>query len=417
MLDIIPRRSVNFSPGVFFTALRIIRDKQVYRGPEIESFKEKFANYIGLKYITGVSLARAGFYLLLKALDLKPGDEIIMPAYNFHVLPIIAKVLGIKPVFVDITSETYNIDVTLIEKNITPKTKAILVIHMSGLPCAMEPILDIAHKNNLKVIEDCAQALGAEYKGRKVGSWGDVSIFSFDFNKNMPCFLGGIVATNDITVYRKLVELFVEYSSFDRRNFWRNLFSNFIFYFAMKKQIFPFTTYPIIRILDSFNSDFVDKLTHSEIYLPTCMPRHYKMRLTNLQAAVGLKQMEALDSVNQRMINNAEVLNRELAGIEGIRIPRSLPGYKHIYLYYRLIVGKPYAFRKKLLRRGVDILRSCMLACSELEFFSDAKANCPVAIKAANNGLEIPNGPSLTEENMLYIARQIRQVNAQLRKR
>ena len=415
MLNIIPRRSVNFSPGVFFTALRMIRDRQVYCGSGIETFKEKFTDYIGVKYATGVSLARSGFYLLLQALGLKPGDEIIMPAYNFHMLPIIAKVLGIKPVFVDIAPDTYNIDVALIEKNITPKTKAILVIHMSGLPCDMEPILDIARKNNLKVIEDCAQALGAEYKGRKVGSWGDVSIFSFDFNKNMPCFLGGIVATNDITIYRKLAELFLEYSSFDRRDFWRNLFSNFIFYFAMKKQIFPFTTYPVIRILDLFNSDFMDRLTHSEIFLPTSMPRHYEMKLTNLQAAVGLRQLEGLDSVNQRMINNAEVLNRELEGVGGIRIPRSLPGYKHIYLYYRLIVRKPYAFRKKLLRRGVDILRSCMLACPELEFFSDAKGSFPVAIEAANRGLEIPNGPSLTEENMLYIARQIRQVNAELR--
>ncbi|MCP4403340.1 MAG: aminotransferase class I/II-fold pyridoxal phosphate-dependent enzyme, partial [bacterium] len=150
-----PRHSVNLSPGCYSAILKTAFSGKVLQGPAIQRFEREFAKYIDIPYAIGVSSGRAALYLALKALGLKPGDEIIMPAYTFHIVPLVLHACGLKPVFVDVEPDNYNIDVSQIEKQITPKTKAISATHMYGQPCELDPILELAEKHQLKVLEDC----------------------------------------------------------------------------------------------------------------------------------------------------------------------------------------------------------------------------------------------------------------------
>ncbi|MBL7197814.1 MAG: aminotransferase class I/II-fold pyridoxal phosphate-dependent enzyme, partial [Candidatus Omnitrophica bacterium] len=179
MNKIFPRNRVVFSRDNFLKIRECYKKGQTIEGPDISVFEKMFASYIGTKYAVSFSSARSGLLTFLDALSFQPGDEIIFPAYTFHVIPAIVKSLGLKPVFVDVRNDTYTINTSLIKSSITKKTKAIFATHILGHPCDMDDIMALSREYDLKVIEDCAHACGAEYKGQKVGSFGIAGIFSF----------------------------------------------------------------------------------------------------------------------------------------------------------------------------------------------------------------------------------------------
>lgn len=166
-------------------------------GPALVNFEKSFAEYNEVKYAFGVASGTDALLLALRAADIKPGDEVITTAFTFFATAEVIAILGAKPVFADIKLDNYNIDPEDIARKITPRTKAIMPVHLFGLPCNMDPILKLAKEHNLVVIEDCAQAVGAQYKGKKAGSFGDFGCFSFFPTKNLGCCGdGGAIITN-----------------------------------------------------------------------------------------------------------------------------------------------------------------------------------------------------------------------------
>lgn len=165
-------------------------------GPRVEKFEENFRRYVGAQYAVAVSSCTAAMYLSLLELGIGPGDEVITSPFTFAATANVVIHVGAKPVFVDIDRSTQNIDPALIEKAITPNTRAILPIHYAGRPCDMDSILAIARQHGLFVVEDAAHAIGAEYKGRKVGTLGDITAFSFYATKNVVTGEGGMVTTD-----------------------------------------------------------------------------------------------------------------------------------------------------------------------------------------------------------------------------
>jgi len=166
-------------------------------GPALVNFEKSFAEYNEVKYAFGVASGTDALLLALRAADIKPGDEVITTAFTFFATAEVIAILGAKPVFADIKLDNYNIDPEDIARKITPRTKAIMPVHLFGLPCNMDPILKLAKEHNLVVIEDCAQAVGSQYKGKKAGSFGDFGCFSFFPTKNLGCCGdGGAIITN-----------------------------------------------------------------------------------------------------------------------------------------------------------------------------------------------------------------------------
>jgi len=186
--------------------IRIAESQYFILGPEVEKLEKNICNYLNCKYSIGVSSGTDALLISLMALDIKPGDEIIVPDYSFFATAGVVSRLNAIPVFVDVDLQTYNIDAEKIESKITPRTKAIIPVHLYGQSADMFKILEVAKKYNLKVIEDCAQAIGTQYIDKKfVGTIGDIGCFSFFPSKNLGCFGdGGIVTTNDEKLYNKL---------------------------------------------------------------------------------------------------------------------------------------------------------------------------------------------------------------------
>ena len=173
---------------------------ELIRGPDIGRFEEAFARRAGVSHAVSASYGRMAFYYILKALDLPPGSEIILPALTFWVVPALAQVAGLKVVFADVDPSTFTIDPAALERAVTPATRAVVPTHLYGLPCDMDAVMDIARRHNLRVIEDCAHALGATYNGRPVGTIGDAGFFSFQTLKPLNCYGGGMALVADAAV-------------------------------------------------------------------------------------------------------------------------------------------------------------------------------------------------------------------------
>jgi perosamine synthetase len=382
---------------------------EVLQGAAVEEFEERFAEFIGVRHAVGVSSGRAALYLAIKSLELAEGDEIIMPAYTFHIVPLVVKACGLKPVFVDVLPDTYNMDVSLIEKNITSKTRAILATHMYGQPCDLEPVLQIAAEKKLKVIEDCAHALGAVYEGRKVGSFGDLGAFTFAMAKNMPCFGGGMLTTNDAQVHKRLCDLVGTVGKDRSKSLWKEVWKTSFNFFCTRPRVFPFLIYPAMRALSAAGSRAFDSEPGQETVSDAEVHSRYLTRLTNLQSAVGIRQLGRIVAINARVNHNALIYNRELKGLPSISTPRVTPGRTHTFLYYRLEVDDRASLRPRLLSKGIDTAPDDMSDCTTLAPFRGYDADVPVARWLPSRILEIPNNSNLREDDVQYIARCIRE--------
>ena len=385
---------------------------KVLQGPEVEEFEERFAEFIGARHAVGVSSGRAALYLAIKSLGFTEGDEIIMPAYTFHIVPLVIKACGLKPVFVDVLPDTYNMDVSLIDKNLTARTKAILATHMYGQPCDLEPVLQIAAERGLKIIEDCAHALGAVYEGRKVGSFGDIGAFTFAMAKNMPCFGGGMLTTNDTQLYERLCSL-IGLAGKDRsKSLWKEVMKTSFNFVCTRPRVFPFLIYPAMRMFSAAGSRPFDSEPGQETVSETEVHSRYFTRLTNLQSAVGIRQLGRIVAINARVNHNALVYNQELKDLANIKTPQVTPGRTHTFLYYRLEVDDRETLRHTLLGKGIDTAPDDMSDCTTLAPFREYDADVPVARSLPARILEIPNNPNLREQDVRYIARCIKEAAA-----
>lgn len=255
--------------------LEVMRSKKLSQlaGNYVEDFEIEFARYIGTKYAVAVNSGTAALSLAVAALQVGTGDEVILPPYTF-----VATANGILqqnaiPIFADVDKETFNIDPRKLEAKISDKTRAIMPVHMMGQPCDMDHIMEIARKHNLFVIEDSAQAAGAEYKGRKVGSIGDVGCFSFYMNKNMTSAEGGMLVTNDEGVAERAMTF---------RNHCRPEISNV-------------PNVPAYNVFTGIG---------------------WNLRMNSLQAVIGRTQLKRLDESNHRRSMNAEFIRHHAKPLE-----------------------------------------------------------------------------------------------------
>jgi len=263
---------------------RVLASGQYILGKETLSFEREFADYIGVKYGVGVGNATEALHLVLTALDVGQGDEVITVSHTAVATVAAIEMCGAIPTLVDIHASHYTIAPDLVGRAITPNTKAIIPVHLYGQPADLEPILGLARKHHLYVVEDCAQAHGAEYRGKKVGSLGDAGVFSFYPTKNLGCLGdGGAITTNDEDLYERLVAL--------RQYGW--------------------------------NQEKV-----------SCRPG-FNSRLDEIQAAVLRAKLPFLDENNQKRIRIAESYNR-LRGISSLTVPDPMPEVTHVYHQYVL---------------------------------------------------------------------------------
>ena len=331
-------------------------------GPFLKSFEEAFAGFCGVKHCVGVGNGTDAIYIALRALGIGPGDEVITVANSFIATSEAITMTGAKVVFVDINPQTYNLDATKLEQKVTPKTKAIVPVHLYGQPADMDPILAIAKKHNLKIVEDAAQAHGAEYKGRKIGSIGDMASFSFYPGKNLGAYGdGGAILTNDDELGEK-ARMIANHGRLDKYN----------------------------HKLEGVNS-----------------------RLDGLQAAVLGVKLRHLPEWSEARRRNAYLYNEYLKD-SGVVTPVEIPDVKAVYHLYvvRVQDGKREKFQEALKSHGISTGVHYPIALPNLlayEYLRHGESDFAEATKASNEIVSLPMFPELTEAQIKYVADHIAQ--------
>lgn len=332
-------------------------------GPFVKKFEEDMAQSVGRKYGIAVSNGTAALEVACQAIKISEGDEVIMPAFTIISCAMAVTKLGGVPVLVDSDPYTWNMDVSQIESKITSKTKAIMVVHIYGLPVDMNLVLEIANKYGLKIIEDAAEMHGQTYKGKPCGSFGDISTFSFYPNKHVTTGEGGMVLVDD----EELAE---------RCRMLRNL--------CFRKDV---------------------RYVHDEI--------SDNYRFTNLQAAVGLAQLERLDEFVQLKRKMGKYYTERLKDIKGIALPVEQTEYaNNIYWVFGIVLSDdiPYdnrEFQKRLAEKGVGS-RTFFWPIHKQPVYQNMglfiNESYPVAEMLSERGLYIPSGMALTEEQMMKVS-------------
>lgn len=336
-------------------------------GKYIAEFEKGFAAYCGVKHGITTTNGTTALHLALAALGIGKGDEVIMPTFTMAACGFSVVYTGAKPVLVDSEPETWNMDVTQIERRITPRTKAIMPIHIYGHPCDMEPIMDIARKHRLYIVEDAAEAHGATYRGKMAGSIGDVGCFSFYANKIITTGEGGMIVTNDEKVADRARRLKDQAFSRERR------------------------------------------FLHTEL--------GFNYRMTNIQAAIGLAQLENIDRLVEMRRKNAQLYNKLLKGVPGITLPVEKKWAKNVYWMYCIVIENEFGMSRDelmafLRQKGVDtrtffIPMHVQPAFKNIGLFEGE--HYPVSERLAEKGLYLPSGSGLTEEQISTVCEAVKQ--------
>ncbi len=347
------------------TVRKVIEHSEFILGPEVEALEKEMAAYLGVKYATGCASGTEALQLALVAYGIKPGDEVITTPFTFIATTETIIQCGAKPVFVDIDPATYNMNVAQIEAQITKKTRAILPVHLYGQPVDMNPVLKLAEKYNLKVVEDCAQALGAKYRGVRVGSLGDVGCFSFFPSKVLGAYGdGGLVVTNDTQTAETLKML---------RNH------------GCKEKYY--------HLIPGFNS-----------------------RLDSLQAAILRVKLRYLDKWIELRRQKAALLSKLLEEVGDIKVPYEAPYAYHNFNYYTIRLNNARTSRPKLIEHlkasgiATAIYYPVSLHLQQVHKSLGYKTgDFPESERAQEEVLSLPMYPELKEEQISNIAETIRE--------
>ncbi len=343
-------------------AAEVLKSGRLTQGEQVEKFEKEFAAFVGTKFAVAVSNGTTALQLALLAAGIGEGDEVITTPHTFIATAASIVQVGAKPVFVDVKPDSLNIDPEKIEEVVTTKTKAIIAVHLYGLPADMPAINKIAKKHKLIVIEDSAQAHGAQIRGKRTGSLGDLACFSFYATKNMTTGEGGMVTTNKGS-------------------------------FAEEIQILR---------------DQGQKGRYKHVMLG------FNYRMTDIAAAIGRAQLKKLPAFNKKRIENAAYLTKKLNGIKGIKTPFVPAGYRHVFYLYTAVVENDYPINRdqllaKLNKSGVDArIYYPVLLSDENMFKSYKRGSLDVVKKIHKQILSLPSHPSLTRQELGKIAEVIK---------
>lgn len=383
------------------------------QGPEIARFEAAFAARAGLPpaHAIAASYGRMAFYYILKALDLPPGSEIILPALTFWVVPELARVAGYKVAFADVDPATFTMDPAALERAITPETRAIVPTHLYGLPSDMEAIMSIAARHGLRVIEDCAHALGASCCGRPVGTFGDAGFFSFQTLKPLNCYGGGLALVRDPKVAERVRAQAEREAWPGTKRIENRLLVGKAQRIFIRPGVFTISAFPILWVSSLIGAN-PDVYLWEDIRSLDPLPEAYTERFPNVQAAIGLAALDRLDRWTERTREHARLMDEALGNLPGVTVPTVPPGRTHVYYQYCVYAPQRDELVVQCVRRGVDIETLHVDVCSDMPLFAGSRVEpngAPGARKAAT-AMQIPVYSTLTQAQARRVARVVRAV-------
>jgi perosamine synthetase len=403
-LSAIPRYGARVIPNTEQTIAAMRATGQLVEGPHIARFQKAFATRMGAKHAVATSYGRMAFYYLLQALQLPKGSEIVLPALTFWVIPELARVAGLKPVFADVDPRLFTLDPCAFER-----TSAVVPTHLYGLPCDMERIVSIARRHGLAVIEDCAHALGAEWRGRPVGALGDAGFFSFQLLKPLNTYGGGMAVTNNPGIAARLAAA-VESERLPREaDVLRRLQLGRVQRIAIRPRVFSASLFPVMWAASWVNAT-PDVYLWEKIRPLDPIPDNYRERYSNVQAAIGLEGLAHLEEWTETTIQHALELNDALANTD-IETPEVPSSARHVFYQYAIYAHRRDRVVRDCLRRGIDVESLHVDVCTRLPLFGNSHAPTPGAERAAE-AIQLPVYASLKPDHIDRIASVVREAVA-----
>jgi perosamine synthetase len=405
MLTAIPRYGARVIPNTEQTIKALRARGELVQGPAIAEFERRFADYCGVSSATTASFGRMAFYYLLLSMDLPRGSEIVFPALTFWVIPELARAAGFTPVFADVDPRTFTLDPRALERAITPRTSAVVPTHLYGLPCDMGSILAIARGHGLRVIEDCAHALGATWQGQQVGTLGDAGFFSFQLLKPLNTYGGGMAVTNDAALAARVRERSEAEPWPSRFDVERRLRFGQVQRIAIRPGIFTWALYPRLWLASYLKAN--PDLAFWEAIRPLDpLPATYRVRYTNVQAAIGLEALAHLDEWTCQTIQRAQAMSEALSEA-GVQIPYVPAGRRHVFYQYAIATKNRDGVVRRCVRHGIDVETLHVDVCTRLPLFGNHHPPMPGAEEAART-IQLPVHVSVRDEDVRRIAHVVR---------
>ncbi len=354
--------------------LNSLNQRWLTNGPFLDSFEKNFTKYIKSKFSIGTSNATSALHLSLHALDIGKGDEVIVPVMTFASTADVVTYRGAKVIFCDVDPNTFNISVKEIKKKITKNTRAIIIVHYGGQSCDMDEIMKIAHKNNLKVIEDCAHSLGSTYKNKKCGTFGDTGCFSFYSTKVITTGEGGMLITNN-----------------------KNISSR-------------------VKILRSHGMNIIPrKREEKKLWSYDILEMGYNYRLDDIRASLGISQLKRVDIINKKRIGIAQKYMAKLNNVKGISLPFQAKDRNHIFHLFTIKIDDDFPLTRdelflKLASKGIGA--SVQYTPLHLMTYRKLKQksinNFPISEMIKDQILSLPIFPTMTNKQVDYVVNTLK---------
>lgn len=337
-------------------------------GSVVKEFEDAVSRFLGARYVVTTNTGTTALHLALDSIGLKPGDEVIVPTITYVATAQAVTATGAIPIFCDVEEDTLNIDLSDAESRITDKTKAIVPVHFRGMPCDLEGLFKLASEHNLRVIEDAAHAFGSYYRGKRIGSFGDLTCFSFDPVKNVTCGEGGAVTTSNGELTNLL----------------------------QRKRIL------------GIDRDTWSRYQDKRSWVYDVNVQGYRYHMSNINAAIGLVQLKKYDRLNSRKISIAKFYDQELAGLNSIELLRTDYDGISLFIYVIKVLKSRDKLMKFLEERGIGT-GIHYIPCHLFSFYKRGGVNLPVAEKLYKQILTIPLFPDMTDSQVEYVVSAIKE--------
>lgn len=399
----IPRRTIYSYSGMWHDVFRMLQTKECLNGREVEAFEGEFADYIGVPSAVAAPSARAAMDMILKALEIPPGSKIAVPAYTADCIPEMIKEGGWTPVFVDIDLRDHNVSIESLEIEAKAGIDVAIITHLFGRPCRLDEIMSLSEKYKFLVVEDFSHAIGAAWKGKKVGSFGVAGFCTFSTTKSFNTFGGGVATASDLSLGKKLRAIAMSMPGPSFTALIRSIAIAILMKFITSPMPFSIFVFPMQLFFTLFSSDLL------HLYNPTLHrlkePRGVWRRYSNLQAYIGRQWLRQIDEDNKKRMCNAKLLNEFLdSAIDLLEDPHDSDP---VYWLYMLTLDDPTLMARLLLRSGIDSGTFFMGNCADASFKNTESVT--------RKSLQIPLTPNMDRRTINRIAKAVNRAHDLLR--
>lgn len=402
----LPRYRIYSHPRDYFAIARDVLTGGVGRGDDCARLERAVEQRHGVAHALCIAKARVGIYVTIRAL-IEPGQKVVLSPYTISDVINMVICAGGSPVFADLEPDTCNVDAKDVARLVDGDTGAVMVTHLHGLACDMDPIVQVCRDRGVPLVEDAAQAFGARYHDRPLGTFGDAGIYSFGMYKNLNAFFGGMVVTPRDDLHARLRRDVDSFPLQETGYYLTKAASGLATDVATWPPLFKSLTYRIFRFgflnqIAALNNQItVDQFPE----LKRELPESYLRRLTPMQARIVLSQLAHVDDAIRARIEHARLYHEALRDVPGLRLPPMRSDFSHTYTYFPIQVDDRQALLRHMMSERCDVAAQHLKNCAGLECFEEWQRDCPNAARTAESVVLLPTYPRYSRAD---IARNVR---------